>query len=133
MSRIDDRLAVEGDDDVAALEAGLKRWRSALEIVDECPAGSPDTQLLSDLSRERIEHHAAKRAAPHDTMLDDIADDPPGEIARDREPDTFGAAVAPGAENASVDADQLAARAHEGAARVAAIDRGIGLNEVFVF
>ncbi len=54
-----------------------------------------------------------------------------GEVDRHRETDSLIAARSLG-ENSGVDSDQFAAVVHERAARVAGVDRRIGLDEVFV-
>ena len=56
--------------------------------------------------------------------------DVPREVARHGEADALIAAAL--AEDAGVDADQLAARVDQRAAGVARVDRGVGLDEVFV-
>ena len=73
---------------------------------------------------------AADRAAPHLAVLHQIVDDALREIARHGEADPLIAAAL--AEDAGVDADQLAARVDQRAARVARVDRRVGLDEVLV-
>ena len=65
-------------------------------------------------------------------MLDELADDTPPEIAGNGETDADRSAVLARAEDAGVDADELAARVHQRAAGIAAVDRGVGLDEILV-
>ena len=72
----------------------------------------------------------ADRSAPHLAVLHQVVDDVPREVARHGEADALIAAAL--AEDAGVDADQLAARVDQRAAGVARIDRRVGLDEVLV-
>ncbi|CRR61835.1 hypothetical protein PAERUG_P45_London_17_VIM_2_12_12_04800 [Pseudomonas aeruginosa] len=63
-------------------------------------------------------------------MLDDRLHDLQGQLGRDGEADTLGAAGL--GEDRRVDADQVAGSVHQRAAGVAGVDRRVGLDEVFV-
>ena len=61
--------------------------------------------------------------------LDQLVHDVPRHVGRDREADAD--AAARGAQDLRVDADELSAQIDERAARVTAVDRRVGLQEVF--
>ena len=69
-------------------------------------------------------------AARHFAVLHDLVHDVASQIGRDREADALVAAGFTG-QDGGVDAHQVAARVDERAARVAAVDGGVGLDEVF--
>src|SRR5438105_1561225 len=122
--------AVEADDDVAGTQARLERGRGAADALDQQAARIRSAELRRILRRQRCEHDRADRSAPHFAVLQEVVDDAPREVARDREADPLVAAAL--AEDGGVDADQLAARVHQRAAGVARVDGGVRLNEVFV-
>jgi len=66
----------------------------------------------------------------HLAELDELRHYGTGHVARNREPDPYAGAARP--DDRRVDADQLAAQIDQRTAGVAGIDRGIGLNEIFI-
>ncbi len=87
------------------------------ELVGICHLGGQVVDLDPDPS------------ARHRSGLDDLLHDLARQADGDREPDAHGAAAA--REDRGVDADQVARAVYQRAARVAGVDGGIGLNEVF--
>ena len=123
-----DGLAVELDDDVAAAQARLARPASrstTFWITTPCVArrrrGRPPAPASA--RRAATPSHGALDLAARDQLLGDVL----GEVDRDREADALAAGVDRG-----VDADRLAADVAQRAARVAEVDRRVGLDEVLV-
>ena len=94
------------------------------------PSADGAFSSLARLRRERRDLEIPDRAAAHLAVFRELVDDVPHEVARHREPDALIAAAL--REDRGVDADQLAACADQRAARVARIDRRVGLDEVLV-
>ena len=94
-------------------------------------------EFRGELGRQLIELHSAERAAQHLAALDQLIDDSPDEVARNRKSNALVAAaglpVGALADDAGVDADELTAHVDERPAGISWINRGIGLNEIFVF
>src|ERR1700722_5914378 len=71
----------------------------------------------------------ADEACPQASVLAHLGDDPGRIVRRDREAEARVAALLT-SKDRPVDADHPALRVEEGAARIAAIDRGVGLDKV---
>src|SRR3954465_14797126 len=136
MAGIIDGLTVVRDDDIGRPHAPAIRRREAIHAVHERAPQIANAELRRQLGRERIDIHSPEPPAQHLAVLDQLVDDAPGQVARDRKSDPLVAAstlaVWTLADYSRVDADQLAARVDEPAARISRIDRRIGLNEIFV-
>ena len=131
-----DRLAVDRLDDVAGdhlaarphtrgADAGLLRRRAGRHLQHHHPG---HLELAGDGAADvLVRDHAEPR--PHIAPArDQLRHHPVDGVHRHREADTrIGAG---GAVDGGVDADQAAGRVEQGAARVAGVDRGIGLDQV---
>jgi hypothetical protein len=126
---VDDRLAVELDDDVALLEPDDSAGPFLHDVGDERALRVVEAERLGDVGRHLLDHHA-EPAARDVALVLQLRDDLVREVDRDREADADVAAAA--AEDRGVDADDLALRVEQRAARVARIDGGVGLDEVVV-
>ena len=84
------------------------------------------------LARRHVRRVDAEVAADHAAVRDQLVHDAAHEIHRNRKAQALRhrAVAQCGADDGGVDADELAARVHERAARVADVDRGVGLDEV---
>ncbi len=71
----------------------------------------------------------AEEAARDRTFVDDLGHDVFGHVARDRKTDSHVAAAA--RDNRCIDPDHFAFQVQQRSARIAGIDRGIGLDEIF--
>src|SRR5690606_5560247 len=117
-------------EDVAGLNA--RRRRRADDAGD---LNGPTVDTVSACTRRRQRHriHQYPEVTPYyAAVLDELLRHSPNEIDGNRKADTLGRAFAAALGHCGVDADQLAARVHEGAAGVARIDRGVCLDEVLV-
>src|SRR6185503_21103516 len=86
-----------------------------------------EARLLDRLRRD-VARHDADPAAHDAAVLQDRVHDPAHQVDRDREADALDAGLAPG--DRAVEPHEFSARIDERAARVAEIDRGVGLDEV---
>jgi hypothetical protein len=107
----------------------LTRRRIVHDVGDQRAVRRLELQRLGDLRRHLLDVDA-EPAANDLSLLLELRDELLGEIDGDREADADVAARA--AVDGGVDADHLALEVHEGAARVARVDGGVGLNEVVV-
>src|SRR5690606_3071489 len=80
--------------------------------------------------RHRLEHPEV--TPDYAAVLDELLRHAANEIDGDREADALGRAFAAAFGDGGVDADELAARVHEGAAGVARVDRRVRLDEILV-
>ena len=122
------RLAVDRDDHVAGLEL-RPRPRANLRAPGSRPrpAARLGAEHARDLRRQVLRLHA-ERAVLDAAGGDQLAHHVVGQVGRNRKAD---ADVAAGRRvDRRIDADQLAAQIDQGAAGIARIDRGIGLDEV---
>src|SRR5690606_31109098 len=122
-------LAVDGGDHVADLNACLFRRRAGLDLADQRAAVDAEPERIGEAG-QNVLNADADAASLHLAVLEQLIDDLPHHVARDREADADIAARR--RENRGVDAFQRAVEADERAARVARVDRGVGLNEILV-
>ena len=109
-----------------ALAAGEDWWTLPIQA----PRGRSMPSAIGVFLEEfGIQIHA--QAPPGDpAMSDQLVHDPAGQIDRDAEADPFVAAAV--GRDRVVDPDHLALHVDERAARIAGVDRGVGLEEVLV-
>src|SRR3954469_13034621 len=130
LAAVENRLAVEADDDIARPQPGACRRGVSREPGDDDPPRVRRAELCGKLRRERRDFDVADRAAAHLAVLLQFAEHLACQVARHREADALVPAAL--AVNRGIDPDQLAASVDERAARVARVDGGVGLDEVFV-
>jgi hypothetical protein len=121
-----DRLAVQLDDDVVALQTGLLGGRALDDVLHDDALQARQTEALGDLRRHVGDvhaHHGALDRAGGDELLGDVA----REIDGHREADALRVRV-----DRRVDADDLAADVAQRTTRVAEVDAGVGLDKVLV-
>src|ERR1043165_7255858 len=122
LARLVDRLAVEADDDVAGLEAGLLRRAAGLDLGDERAARSVEAEGLGE--RRRYFLHADAEASALDLAVrEQLLLDADRRIDRDGEGDALEAARA--RVDLRVDADHLALHVEERPAGVARVHRRV--------
>ena len=124
-------FAVEFQNDVAVLEAGLLRR-------DYRRSRSPTSAPREFLHAERLGNRRgdilrkdAEVGAGHFTVLQDLVHDVAGQVHGDCKSNALAAFRTVG-DDGGVDADQLAAIVDQRAAGVAGIDGRVGLDEVFI-
>ena len=125
-ARAHDRLAVDLGDDVARLQAGVGRCAARCDVRDQ--------RAFDMLHAERIGkrlvqvlHRHAEPAVRSLAGGDDLVLHLERNVDRDRERETLEAAAA--RIDLRIDADHRAAAVEQRAARVAGVDRGVGLDE----
>ncbi len=123
-----DGLAVDADDDVARLDAGLGGRRVRHHLVDEGAVLLVVAEGLGHFGGE-LGPYDAQLATADFTVFHDLFGQVAHHVGRNGKADTDVAAV--GAQDGGVDADQLATQVEQGATRVARVDGRIGLDEVF--
>ncbi len=126
-----DRLAVKAQDDVARLDAGGLRRPVVGDAGDQRAARLVEPEALGDLVGHRLDPHA-EPAAMHGVigLALELGDDRLGERGGDCETDPDRAAG--GREDRRIDADDLAVHVEHRPAGIAAIDRGVGLQEIVI-
>src|ERR1035437_553513 len=124
------RRAVDVQDDVTLFQASLLGRAVGGHVADQRAAHFRFMEGLGDGGRHFLSHHA-QVCAGHLTVVDDLLHHIARHTHRDGKTDALIAFRSMG-QDGGVDADQLAAVIDQRAARVAGVDRRIGLNEVFV-
>ena len=125
-----DRLAVDRDDQVGRLQSRPRRRAVRNHIGDQRTGRKPKPQALGDLRRHRLQLGA--EPGPLDGLAAALGgrDDDAHHVGRDRKTDALRSSGA--REDRGIDAGELAGHVDQRAARIARIDRGIGLNEELV-
>src|SRR5690348_5839541 len=121
------RVAVDTRDEITRLQTGRRGWRTGEHVGDQRAVRGLDAERARDPRRQvlRIDAEAPSLdLAVRDELLHHLG----GEIGRDRESQPR--ARARGRIDHRVDADELPREVHQRAARVARIDRGVGLDVV---
>src|ERR1022692_3516805 len=129
MAAVSDFPAVELQHHVAVLEAGAGGGTSRHHVPNERAARILEVEFLRQGGSHVLDHDAqisARDVSVGDQAPHDVA----GETGWDRE--TYALAAAGTAHDGGVDPDQAAVDVHQRAARVARIDRRVGLDEVLV-
>ena len=116
VAAVGDLLAVELEDEVAALEAGFVRRAFGRHVADQRAGGVLELELLGQGGGDVLDHDAQVTAGDM-AVLDEAVHDVAGEVDGDGEADALVAAAA--AQNGGVDADEPAVGVHQRAARVA--------------
>src|SRR5690606_14478369 len=129
LTRVANFLARDARHDVAAPKAVLRGGPSRAHPRDQNARRLLEAERLSEISIDVLDRDTEKSARDA-ALLEQGLHDRPRHVARDREADPHVAASA--RKDGRWNADELAFEVHERAARVAGIDRGVGLNEVFV-
>ena len=111
------------------MQAGFLRRTVTENPCDHDARTSRQTKRLRQFLSQRL-HFDTQPAANHLAVLDDRLHHFHRQFDRDRETDALGAAGL--GEDRRVDAGQVAIGIHQRAAGVAGVDRGVGLDEVFV-
>ena len=120
-----DGVAVGFDDDVARLDAGLRRRQARLDGLHERAARIGGKIESGARVVGQVEDAHAEVAARH-LALPELRQEALGGIDRSGEAEALRAAAADG----GVDADHFAVDVHQRAARIAEVDGGVGLDEV---
>ena len=123
---VNDLLAVHGLDDVALLQAGVSCGRVGCDLSDDGARGVLEVEELGVLGGYVV-HRDAEVAVLHLAVCDELLRGGLCDLRRDGK---AGAGEGAGVrDDEGVDADELAVGVDEGAAGVAGIDGGVGLDE----
>ena len=123
-----DILAVDALDHVTRLDAGRQRRAVRCDLGDQGARGSQPSDMLSaSSSRHRLDLHSEQAALDPPLVLQ-LGDHRLGQARGDGEAKADAAAGR--REDRGVDADDLAVHVEQRAARVAAVDGGVGLDVV---
>ena len=126
---VGDGLAIEGDDDVAGFDAGFFSGPVGHHIVHQRAALIGQVKMFRQVGVHVLQGDAEKTA--HDFAAgDETFHDAARHVHRHGETDPLAAAAAGG--DPGVDAHEPAFGVNERAAGIAGIDRGIGLDEIFI-
>jgi hypothetical protein len=120
------RLAIELEDDVGRFHPGLVRRLALLDGADERAPRLRQSEGLRKLLRHLLDADAdptAADAAGRTKLVGDVH----GDVDRDREGEPHESAGT--AVDLGIDADDLTAQIEERTARVAGVDRNVGLDE----
>src|ERR1039458_8845509 len=124
------RLAVDVQDDVTLFQSRLLGRAVGGSDADQRAPHFRFMEGLGDGGRHFLSHHT-QVCARHLTVVDDLVHHTARHANRNGKTDAL-IPFRPIGQDGGVDADQFAAVIHQRAARVAGVDRRIGLNEVFV-
>ena len=122
-------LAIERLDDVAALEARAIGCAVRCHGADDGAADVLETEAVGEIRRHRL-HDDAELGATDVSVFPQVVHHVLGHVRRNREPDAD--VRVDRRQHLGVDADHFALRVHQGAARVAVVDRRVGLQEILV-
>jgi hypothetical protein len=124
-----DRLPLHAHDHVTGLDAGTLGGAVLREVLDEHPGDVRQAVDFRVLGIHALVDRDAERGAAHLAVADQVVGDASGEVDRHGEPVAEPATHGLGHDRC-VHPDHLAAQVHERTARVALVDRGVGLDEV---
>ncbi len=125
-----DRLAVDGQNDVALLNTGSLRRAVRGHVANQGAGYLRRVERLSDRGRDFLRHHA-KIGTGYFSVLDDLIHHIARHTNRNGKTDPL-VPFRTIRQNGGVDTDQFAALIDQGAARIAGVDGRIGLDEIFV-
>src|SRR6185312_4487427 len=129
VARVVHRRAVDRDNDVTALDAGLGRRAVGLRLGDERAGRLLQAHALGDLRGHRLNLHADPPAGDA-ALVAQLRDDVLHSVGRNVESDADRAARR--REDRRVDTDHVAVDVEGRATGVAFVDRGVDLNEVVI-
>src|SRR5262249_44684539 len=124
-----DLVALEARDDITLADARGGGRAILGDRGDERAVRLLEAEALGDRLGDLLDLHS-QPTAPRLPVLSELVDHAPGERRGDGEADADRAAA--GREDRRVDADYLAREIEQRAARVAAVDGGVGLQELVV-
>src|SRR4051794_6935023 len=124
-----DLPAVDGGDDVAVADAGLVGGTAAGRLLDERALARAQPALARDALGHRARRHPEERADDRLAALEP-RDDLAHGVGRDGEADADVAAARAAGLDLRVDPDHAPVRVEQGAARVARVDRCVGLDDL---
>jgi hypothetical protein len=127
--RLLDVLAVEGDDDVAGLDAGGLRRALVVDAGDQGAARRLDVEAFGDLVGDLLDADAEPAAAKL-AELAQLIDHAGHGLGGHRKADADRAAGR--RDDQGVDADHFAVEVEQRAAGIAAVDGGVGLDVVVI-
>jgi len=120
-------IAIDMGDDVAAAQTAGGGRAARLHLDNDQRGGWCNAALLGRGSHQLL-NLDAEPAAHHMTFADDVLQYLDRGLDRNRKADALGRGLV---EHRGVDADQVAVGVDQGTAGVAAVDRRVGLQEVF--
>ena len=121
-----DGVAVEFDDDVTPLNAGLCRRRVGIDLGHQGSLGFGHAEGLGQFRGDDL-HLDADHAPDHLALFLQLRDHHLGHVAGDGEADALAAG-----HDGGIDAHHFALEVEQGAAAVAGVDGGVGLEEVII-
>ena len=119
-------MAVEVDDDVTPLNAGLFRRRAGIDLRHQGPLGFGHAEGLGQF-RSDILHLDPEHAPDHLALFLQLRDHRLGHVAGGGKADALA-----GGQDGGIDAHHFALEVEEGTAAVAGVDGGVGLEEVII-
>ncbi len=121
-----DGVAVKLDDDIAPVDAGLGGRDVGVDLGHQGAFRFGHAEGLGQFRRDVLDLHPDH--APHHLALGlQLGNDGFGDIAGSGKPDALA-----GGHDGGVDADHLSLKIEQGAAAVARVDGGVGLEEVVI-
>ena len=125
-----DRLPVDRDDQIRRFQSSPRRRTVRDHAGDQCSGRQLEPERFGDLRRHRLQARAKPR--PLDGLAAALrrSHDDAHHVGRDRKTDALRSAGA--REDRGIDAGELAGHVDQRAARIARVDRSIGLNEELV-
>ncbi len=129
IGRAVDRRAIDGDHQIAAAQPGALGRRARQHPGDQRPLGAGGAERPGEIGGQVLDRHP-DLAAPDLAVADQLVHHVARHIDRHGKADADIAALR--RQDRGVDADQPAAQIDQRAARIAGIDRGVGLDEILV-
>src|SRR5712692_7247956 len=123
------RLAVDRHHQIAAVQTGALGRRAGIDAGDHRARGVRRIHALREIRRQILDHDA-DAAALHFAESDELLHDAARHGDRHREADADIAAAR--RQDRGIDADALALQVDQRAARIALVDRRVGLDEILV-
>ena len=111
---------------VAGFDAGCRSRIPFEDFIDQHPVAFLDAKLACELRREWLDTDA-QPATCDPSLRQQLMNHLLGHVGRDCKTDPLGEI-----NDGGIDADDFPAQIEERAARVAGIDRGVGLNKIFI-
>src|SRR5690606_4482266 len=121
--------AIDLEDDVTGLEAGLFGRRTGVDLGHQRTAGRIKADAVGDILGHGLDLHA-KTATGHDALLDQLLGNLLDGVGRDREGEADIAAI--GGVDLGVHTDHFALEVEGRTTRVARVDGSVDLQEVAI-